>query len=151
MFLSEINGFVVLHAGTPVEVSQATLAIMLVVLAITLTGIGFGRLAEKKTSLGQHRWNLTVAVILTLVAVFLVMIPAAFGFYIDPDLKFFEAVSITTLIHASVGCVAVVTALIYVFGDLPVSVRKWMRITAVLWISALILGVLTFLQMLSLI
>ena len=79
------------------------------------------------------------------------MVPATFRFHIDPDLQFLEILSLNTLIHASVGTVAVVSAVIYVFGDLPVNVKKWMRITAVLWVAALGLGVLVFLQMLSLI
>jgi uncharacterized membrane protein YozB (DUF420 family) len=44
-----------------------------------------------------------------------------------------------------------VTALIYVFGDLPTQVKKWMRVTAVLWVATLALGVVMFLQMLELI
>jgi uncharacterized membrane protein YozB (DUF420 family) len=114
-------------------------------------GIGFGRLSKTKESLMQHRWILTAAVILTVVPVSLVMIPSAFGFYIDPNLQFFEALSITTLFHAAIGFLAIVTALIYVFGDLPTNVKKWMRITALLWITTLVLGVVVFLQMLSLI
>jgi hypothetical protein len=150
MSFAALTQLIFLHAGTPVEVSQATLAVMFVVFAIFIMGIGFGRISKTQTSLRQHRWMLTCAVVLSVIAIFTVMIPAAFRFYIDPDLQFFEALSISTLVHAAVGCVAVVSALIYVFGDLPVKVKKWMRITAVLWVATLALGVLQFLQMLSL-
>ncbi len=141
---------VFLRAGTPVEISQATLTVMLVVLAILVMGIGFARISKTPTSLQQHRWMLTSAVILSLVAILAVMVPAAFRFYIDPDLQLFEILSINTLVHASIGVVAVVSAVIYVFGDLPVHVKKWMRVTAVLWVAALVLGAFLFLQMLSL-
>jgi uncharacterized membrane protein YozB (DUF420 family) len=151
MFLSVLAGLIFLHAGTPVVVSQMTLTIMFVVLGIVLIGIGFGHVSKTKESLMQHRWTLTAASILTVGAISLVMIPAAFRFYIDPDLQFFEALSISTVVHAAIGFSAVVTALIYVFGDLPVNVKKWMRITALLWITTLALGVVVFLQMLSLI
>ncbi len=140
-----------LHAGTPVAVSQLAITVMFVVLGVILIGVGYGRFAKTKENLLQHRWTLTVAVILSLSVIILVMVPAAFRFYIDPDLVFFEPMSIVTLIHGAVGVPAIVTGLIYVFGDLPLKVKKWMRIAAVLWIGSLILGVVLFLQMLSLI
>ncbi len=151
MLLNALAGLVFLHAGTPVVVSQTTLTLMFVVLGIILMGIGFGHLSKTKQSLMQHRWTLTAAVILTIGTVAFGMIPAAFRFYIDPDVQFLEALSITTLFHGAVGFFALVTALIYVFGDLPTNIKKWMRITALLWITTLVLGVVLFLQMLSLI
>jgi hypothetical protein len=151
MLLNLTANLIVLHAGTPIQVSQAALTMMFVVLGIVLMGIGFGRLSKTKPNLLQHRWLLTVSVALTLGVIFLVMVPSLFSFYIDPDLQFLSALSITTLIHAAVGLPAVVTALIYVFGDLPTNVKKWMRINTIFWIAALALGVVLFLQMLSLI
>ena len=151
MFLDVLARLVVLHGGTPVAVSQTTLTLMFVVLGLVAIGIGFGHLTKTKESLLQHRWTLTVAVVLTLGAVFLVMIPSAFLYYIDPDVQFFSSLSITTIIHSAIGAPAAVTALIYVFGDLPTRVKKWMRVTAVLWVATLALGVVMFLQMLGLI
>lgn len=84
-----------------------------------LNGIGFGRVVKTKKSLLYHRWILSAAVVLTLLAVFLVMLPSAFRFYIDPDVMFFSNVSITTVIHGIVGVPAMTTAVIYAFGDLP--------------------------------
>jgi uncharacterized membrane protein YozB (DUF420 family) len=151
MFLDALMNICTLHAGTPVALSQLTLTVMLVVLGILLMGIGFGRISKTKQSLQQHRWTLTAAVMLTLGTLFLVMIPSFFVFYIDPDLQVFSSLSIITLIHGCVGIPAIVSALIYAFGDLPTNVRKWMRITAALWITTMIIGVVLFLQMLSLI
>ncbi len=150
MFLSFLAWLVFLHGSTPIVVSQTTLTVMFVVLGLVLIGISFGRFTKSKESLLQHRWTLTVAVALTLGAVFFVMLPSAFVYYVDPDVQFLSSLSLTTIVHAVVGVPAVVTGLIYVFGDLPVKVKKWMRITATLWISVLALGVVMFLQMLGL-
>jgi uncharacterized membrane protein YozB (DUF420 family) len=75
------------------------------------------------------------------------MLPAAFTFYIDPDLQFFSQLSILTIIHAVIGAPAVVLALTYAFGDLPKRTKKWMRWAALLWALSLLLGVLLFLDM----
>jgi uncharacterized membrane protein YozB (DUF420 family) len=151
MFLDTLLRLIALHAGTPVAVSQATLSLMFVVLGMILIGISLGIVTKTKEKLLQHRWVLSAAIALTLGAIFFVMIPAAFSFYIDPDLEFFSAISFTTLIHGVIGVPAITTALIYAFGDLPQHVRKWMRITAVLWIADLGLGVVLFVQMMGLI
>jgi uncharacterized membrane protein YozB (DUF420 family) len=79
------------------------------------------------------------------------MLPSFFRFYIDPDVMLFSTVSITTVIHGVVGVPAVATAVIYTFGDLPMKVKKWMQLTAILWITDIGLGVVLFLQMLELI
>lgn len=55
---------IALHTGTPVALSQATLTLMFVVLGILLMGIGFGFLAKSKESLLQHRWAITMAIIM---------------------------------------------------------------------------------------
>ena len=151
MLHNTLTNLIFLQARTPVEVSQIALTVMLVALGITSIGIGYGRLSKTKTNLLQHKWLLTVAVALTLGVVSLVMVPSAFRFYIDPDLQVLSGLSIATLIHASLGLLAMVTGLIYVFGDLPTDVKKWMRLTAIIWVAALVLGVLLFLQMLLLI
>jgi uncharacterized membrane protein YozB (DUF420 family) len=142
---------IALHAGTPVVVSQTTLTLMFVVLGIVLIGIGFGRFSKSKESLLQHRWSMTVALILTVASVSLVMLPSAFTFYTDTDLEFFSPLSILTLIHGVVGVPAITLALIYAFGDLPQKIKRWMRWAALFWIASLILGVIVFLEMLGLV
>ncbi len=151
MFYEVLMKLMVLHAGTPVEISQATLMIMFVVLGIVLIGVGFGKIAKTKESLMQHRWTLTAAVALALIAVLTVMVPSTFRFYIDPDLMLFSNLSITTMIHGVIGVFAVATGLIYALGDLPVNIKKWMRFTAVLWLADIAIGVVLYLQMLGLI
>jgi uncharacterized membrane protein YozB (DUF420 family) len=127
------------------------LTVTLVAFSVLLIGIGFPRISKSKQSLLQHRWTLTVAVALTLGAVLLVMVPSAFRFYIDPNVNFLNTLSIVTLIHAAIAVPAATMALIYVFGDLPVNVRVWMRITAALWVATMVAGVILFLHMLELI
>ena len=68
--------------------------LMFVVLGLLLNGISFARVVKTKESLLYHRWILSATVVLTLLAVFLVMLPSAFRFYIDPDVMFFSNVSI---------------------------------------------------------
>ena len=149
MFLESLMRLIVMHAGTPVEVSQATLTLMFVVLGIILLGIGFGYLTKTRENLLQHRWALSAAILLSVGAIFVVMLPSAFRFYIDPDVEFFSSMSYTTMIHGVIGVPAVTTAIIYAFGDLPRNVRKWMRITAFLWVADMIIGILLYFQMMG--
>lgn len=94
--------------------------------------------------------SMSAAVGLTVAAILLVMLPSAFVFYTDPDLEFFSSLSAMTLIHGIIGVPAIVTGLVYAFGDLPQKTKKWMRRTAVFWVASLVLGVVVFLQMLGL-
>jgi uncharacterized membrane protein YozB (DUF420 family) len=138
---------ILLHAGIPIVVSQSTLTLMFVVLAIILLSIGFGYLAKNRENLLQHRWGMTIAVILTLSVVFVVMLPATYNFYTDPDLEFASSMSIVTLIHGIIGVPAILLGLLYAFGDLPQKTRKWMRLAAGFWIVTIILGVILFFVM----
>jgi uncharacterized membrane protein YozB (DUF420 family) len=140
----------VLHAGTPVELSQLTLTLMFVVLGVLLIGISFGLVATNKESLLQHRWSMTAAIVLALLAIFGVMLPAFVRFYIDPDVQFLSTLSVMTVIHGVIGVPAVMLGVIYAFGDLPQKVKLWMRWTAAFWVISLALGVVVFLQMLGL-
>ena len=151
MVFSSFIQLVFLHGGTPVVVSQAILMLMFVVLGIIFIGIGYGLLTKTKENFLQHRWTMTAAIALTICAAFFVMVPSFFAFYLDSDLEFFSALSYTTLIHGAIGIPAVASAVIYAFGDLPRNIKKWMRITAVLWVAALVFGVVLFFQMLEVI
>ncbi len=151
MFLSALANLSTMHAGTPIALSQLTLTVVLVAFGVAIMGMGFGRLVKTKESLKQHRWTLTTALILTLTTVFLVMSPSFVIYYIDPDVQALSALSITTLAHTGLAVPAIISALIYAFGDLPANVRKWMRITAVFWTATLIAGAVLFLQMVSII
>jgi uncharacterized membrane protein YozB (DUF420 family) len=149
VFLFLFN-LIALHAGTPVVVSQTTLTAMFVVLGIVLIGVGFGRVSKNGESLLLHRWSMSVAVAMSSVAILLVMLPAAFNFYIDQDLQFFSSLSLITLVHAVIGVPAITLGLIYAFGDLPQKLKRWMRWAAIFWVGSLALGTIVFLEMLGL-
>ena len=144
------NLLIALHAGTPVALSQFTLTLMFVVLGILLIGISFGFVAKNKESLLQHRWSMTVAIALALIAISFVMVPSFVRFYIDPDVEFYSTLSAMTIIHGIIGVPAVVIGVIYALGDLPQKIKSWMRWAAILWAISLILGVALFLEMLGL-
>ncbi len=144
------NGWVLWHAGTPVALSQTTLTIMLVVLGMALIGFGIGKLSNNKENYQLHRWILTSGLILTVGSILLVMLPAAFRFYTDPDVMVFSSISIVTVVHGIIGFPAVAIGIIFAFGDLPKSVKKWMQRTAAFWILATTSGIVLFLVMMDL-
>lgn len=150
MLQNVLLGPMVLHAGTPAVLSQTALTLMFVVLGIIMIGIGFGRLAKTKENLQLHRWVLSVGVVLTSAVIFFVMLPAAFRFYIDPDVEVFSSLSIVTIIHGILGFPAIVMGMIYAFGDLPDNVKKWMRWTASFWVIGIASGTFLFLLMMGL-
>jgi uncharacterized membrane protein YozB (DUF420 family) len=115
-----------------------------------LVGIGFGVISKNRESLLLHRWSMSVAVALASLAILLVMLPAAFNFYIDPDLQFFSSLSLFTLVHSVIGVPAITLGLIYAFGDLPQKLKRWMRWAAIFWVGSLVLGTIVFLEMLGL-
>lgn len=150
MLQSLFDRLIVLHAGTSPVVSQTSLMLMFVVLGIVLVGIGFGYLFKNKETLLLHRWMLSIAVVLAISVISVVMVPTFIRYYSDLDVASLSPISITTIIHAVVAVPAIITAAVYSFGKLPKNVKKWMRWTAVLWVAALIMGVIIFLQMMDL-
>jgi uncharacterized membrane protein YozB (DUF420 family) len=141
---------IVLHAGMSPIISETVLMLMLVALGLSLVGIGFGRVKSKE-GLMQHRWTMSAAIIINLVAVVLVMLPTFFRYYTDPDVMVFSSLSLTTIIHGITGVPAVLTGLVYAFGKLPEKPKSWMRVTAFLWIANIVIGLVLFLQMLEVI
>ncbi|MCW3994825.1 MAG: DUF420 domain-containing protein [Candidatus Bathyarchaeota archaeon] len=150
MVFNRLPMLIALHVGTPVEISQATLTLMLVVLGTLLLGVGYGLLAKNKDGLKLHRWSMSVAIVLACIAIFLVMLPSAFRFYIDPDVEFYSSLSIFTIIHGIMGVPTIALGLIYALGDLPKKTKHWMRWTAVLWVVSIVLGGILYLDMLGL-
>jgi Ca2+/H+ antiporter len=142
---------IALHAGTPPVVSQTVMSIMLVSLGVLLVGIGFGYLTKSKENLLQHRWALSAAAALTLTAIIFGMLPSFVRYYIDPDVEFYSSLSAITIVHTIIAVPAIITAVSYVFGFLPKkNLRKWMRLSAALFIASFIIGLILFLQMFNL-
>ena len=151
MFQFCANLIIALHAGTPPVVSQTIMSIMFVSLGIFLIGIGFGYLTKNRETLLEHRWTLSAAVAVTLGAILFGMLPSLIRYYGDTDVEFYSSLSGMTMLHAIVGAPAIILATYYAFGILPkTNLKKWMRITAILWVASLAIGMLLFLQMFNL-
>jgi uncharacterized membrane protein YozB (DUF420 family) len=149
--MSIFSALVFLHAGTSPIVSQTVMSAMFVSLGIFLVGMGFGYVTKNKEGLLQHRWILSSAVALSLCAIFFGMLPSLIRYYGDTDVEFYSALSAVTILHAVVSAPAIIIATYYVFGVLPQkNLKKWMRLTAALWIASFAIGVFLFLQMFGL-
>jgi uncharacterized membrane protein YozB (DUF420 family) len=142
---------IAMHAGTPPVVSQTVMSVMLVTLGVLLVGIGFGYLIKSKENLLQHRWALSSAIALSLGAIFFGMLPSFIRYYIDPDVQFLSSLSAVTIIHTVFAVPAIITGGFYLFGMLPKNnLKKWMRLTAALWLVTFVVGFILFLQMFDL-
>jgi uncharacterized membrane protein YozB (DUF420 family) len=63
----------------------------------------------------------------------------------------FCLLSVVTVINTIIAVPALITAVFYLFGILPKkNLKKWMRLTAALWIASFIVGLILFLQMFDL-
>ncbi len=149
MYLN-FNVIIALHAGTPLVVSQASLTLMFVVLGVLGVGVGFGLLTKNRDNLLLHRWSMSIAVFLASLAIFLVMLPSAFRYYIDPDVNFLSSLSVLTIFHGIIGVPAILLGVMYALGDLPKRLRYWMRWAAVFWVASLVFGVILYFDMLGL-
>jgi hypothetical protein len=125
---------------------QESIALMFVALGITIIGIGYARLKTKEGFM-LHRWAMSGAVILVLVAIFFVMFPSMYIYYIAPGVDFASGFSILQIIHAVEGAPAIVLSAMYLFNDLPKPTKKWMTLTAALWIISIALGAAVYYTM----
>jgi len=125
---------------------QESLTIMLVALGLAIIGIGYARIKTKE-ALQLHRWIMSGSVFLNLIAVFVVMFPSLFLYYINPNYSVSSSFSILQIIHVAVGFPAAVLSVMYVFNDLPQPTRKWMRATALLWVISIALGAVVYYTM----
>ena len=125
---------------------EVALTLMFVALGLGAIGIGFGRLREG-SAFQLHRWIMTWAMAINLIVIFLVMFPSMFLFYTDPNVNAFSPFSILQLVHGVVGFPAVVLGLMYVTRDLPQNLKKWMKITAILWLATIAIGAVVYITM----
>jgi uncharacterized membrane protein YozB (DUF420 family) len=119
--------------------AEASLILMFVALGFGIVGIS---LAD---SFKLHRLIMTGAVVLNLIAIFVLMFPSIFLYYINLNNSVSSPLSALQIIHAAVGFPAVTLSLMYVFNDLPQPTRRWMITTAALWVVNIALGVLVYL------
>ena len=125
---------------------QESISLMFVALGLAILGIGYARLRSKE-SLQLHRWVMGGATVLTLVSIFFVMFPALIIYYIAPSISFFSSFSILQIVHSAIGVPPVILTVMYLFNDLPKPTKKWMKITAILWIVSIALGAVVYYSM----
>jgi uncharacterized membrane protein YozB (DUF420 family) len=125
---------------------QESISLMFVALGLAIIGFGYARLKTKE-SLQLHRWMLSGAVILSMIAIFFVMFPSLYIYYTTPGVDVFSGFSILQIIHSIVGYPAVMLSVMYLFNDLPQSTRKWMRVAALFWIISIVSGALVYYAM----
>jgi uncharacterized membrane protein YozB (DUF420 family) len=125
---------------------QESITLMFVALGLAIIGIGYARLKSKEF-LQLHRWVMSGAIILTLVSIFFVMFPSLYIYYITPSNNASSAFSIIQIIHSALGVPPVTLTVMYLFNDLPQPTKKWMKITAFLWIISIVLGAVVYYSM----
>jgi uncharacterized membrane protein YozB (DUF420 family) len=125
---------------------QESISLMFVALGLAILGMGYARLRSKE-SLQLHRWVMGGATVLTLVSIFFVMFPALIIYYIAPTVSFFSSFSILQIVHSAIGVPPVILTVMYLFNDLPQSTKKWMKVTAILWLLSIVLGAVVYYTM----
>jgi uncharacterized membrane protein YozB (DUF420 family) len=125
---------------------QESMTLIFVALGLGIIGMAFGRIKTKE-SFQLHRWIMMGAVTLNLVAISVVMLPSIFIYYINPNVSALSSFSVLQIIHSIIGFPAVTMAINFAFNDLPQQSRKWMRITAVLWVTSIALGAIVYFTM----
>ena len=125
---------------------QESISLMFVALGLAILGIGYARLKSKE-SMQLHRWVMSGAVILTMVSIIFVMFPSLIIYYITPSISFISSFSILQIVHSAIGVPPVILTVMYLFNDLPQPTKKWMKITAILWIVSIALGAVVYYTM----
>jgi uncharacterized membrane protein YozB (DUF420 family) len=125
---------------------QESISLMFVALGLAILGIGYARLRSKE-SLQLHRWVMGGATVLTLVSIFFVMFPALIIYYIAPSVSFFSTFSVLQVVHSAIGVPPVILTVMYLFNDLPQPTKKWMKVTAILWLVSIVLGAVVYYTM----
>ncbi len=122
-----------------------SISLMMVALGVAISGMGFGRLGTEEGR-KMHRWMMSGAVVLSLISIFFVMFPSMFIYYTG-GYSAISGFSILQLVHSAEGVPTVILSLMYLFNDLPQPTRKWMRMTAVLWLVSVALGAAVYYTM----
>ena len=130
----------------PPLLQQESLTLVFVALGIGIIGMAFGKI-RNKDSLQLHRWIMTGAVGLNLIAILVVMFPSLVIFYINPNVNASSSFSILQIIHSVIGFPAFTMAMLFAFNDLPKNTKKWMVATAILWLLSIALGAIVYFTM----
>jgi len=130
----------------PPLLQQESLMLVFVALGLGIIGMAFGRI-KNKDSFQLHRWIMTGAVALNFIAIIVVMLPSLVFFYINPNVNSYSSFSILQIVHGIIGFPAFTMAMIFAFNDLPKQTKKWMVLTAVLWLTSIALGAVVYFTM----
>ena len=110
--------------------------LQLAIFALLLTGVLY---LKRRADIKKHRLFMGLATILQAFAIVLIMGRSFFsyvGFLVE---RFYQVTPIVTWVHGITGGLAVVLGIIFLLRH-PRKIRRWMRITAVLWVISLTLG-----------
>jgi len=124
--------------------SDLNLLTQIAILIILFVGIKFGK-EKTKVSLKRHGRLMTLATILETVSILLVMGPsfaANLGAVLTEPSRIGFPV---TLVHALFGGLAEVLGVTLVFKKFG-NVRWWMRVTAAVWLTASVLGIVFYIN-----
>jgi len=124
--------------------SDLNLLLQIIILIILFVGAKFAK-EKTQSSLQKHGRIMTFAVILNAIAIFLVMGPS---FVTNFGAVLTESSTIgfpLTLIHALLGSVAEILGAVFIFKKFG-KVRMWMRLTMAVWLMALALGMIFYVQ-----
>ena len=124
---------------------QESLTLVFVALGLGIIGMAFGR-TRNKDFLQLHRWIMTGAVSLNLIAIFTVMFPSLYNYY-TTGMDAYSSFSIIQIIHSAIGVPATIMALTFAFNDLPKKTKKWMTVTAIFWLTSIALGAIVYFTM----
>jgi uncharacterized membrane protein YozB (DUF420 family) len=125
---------------------QESISLMFVALGLAIIGLGYSRIRSKEF-LQLHRWVMSGAILLTLVSIFFVMFPSFYIYYVTPSNNVSSSFSILQIVHSALGVPPATLTVMYLFNDLPQPTKKWMKITAILWIISIALGAVVYYAM----
>ena len=130
--------------GAPLA-SDLNLLLQLPVLVLLAFGYKSGKTKDTK-SLGRHGRIMTLATGLSALGFLPVMAPSFINYFSAPGVELFTGATITTSLHALVGASAGVLGIAFAFNKKPKNLAFWMRLTLLLWVVTIMLGVVLYLQ-----
>jgi uncharacterized membrane protein YozB (DUF420 family) len=125
---------------------QESISLMFVALGLSILGFAYGKLKTKE-ALYMHRWAMGGAVILTIASTAIIMVPSLYYYYITPEIDVLGGFSVLQIIHSILGVPTLALAILFTFNRLPQPTKKWMQLTAALWITSIILGAIIYYTM----
>jgi hypothetical protein len=124
------------------------------VLHLTILGLLiFGYRQKKRFKFRQHGITMSIALLVHVIAIFSIMVPSFVAAVIPQYILLhpFDIISVTGLLHAILGTVAAMLGGWFVAAwhfkkDLTgcSGKRRQMRLTIIIWIAALLLGILLY-------